>query len=134
MEGPYALYFGGQAIGKVQVTRQGLYYRFSCRCRLSGGVVCKVLVRCGGISENLGILAPEGEGFSLVTRMPVKRFSGGSPEFTVVPNRPDFGGNFAPIYPEEPFAYIEKLKEAFLVRRGGQCGILIPDSDGGCAE
>lgn len=134
MEGNYALYFGGQAIGKVQVTRQGLYYIFSCRCRLSGGVVCKVLVRCGGVTENLGILAPEGDGFSLVTRVPVKRFGGGSPEFTVVPNRPEFGGNFAPIYPEEPFAYIEKLKKAFLVRQGGRCGILIPEPGHSPAE
>ncbi len=134
MEGIYSLYFGGQAIGKAQVTRQGLYYRFSCCCRLSGGVVCKVLVRCGGVSENLGILAPEGEGFSLVTRVPVKRFGKGSPEFTVVPNRPEFSGNFAPIYPEEPFAYIEKLREAFLVRQGGRCGILLPDSENHQAE
>lgn len=127
MEGNYALRFGGQAVGKVLVTREGLYYRFHCRCRLSGGVVCKVMVRCGNASESLGILAPEGDGFSLTTRMPVKRFGEGTPEFTVAPNRPEQKGSFAPIYPEEPFTYIEKLKNAFLVRQNGQPGILLPE-------
>lgn len=130
MEGNYGLCFGGQAVGKVQVKREGLYYRFLCRCRLSGEVVSRVVVQCGTERENLGVLTPDGEGFSLNTRIPVKRFSAGNPVFTVVPNRPDISGKFVPISPEEPFAYIQRLKESFLVIREGRPGILIEQTPG----
>ena len=32
-----------------------------------------------------------------------------------------------PIVPEEPFAYIERLKTSFLVKKYGQMGILLED-------
>lgn len=128
MEGNHALRFGGQAVGKVQVIREGLYYRFCCRCRLTGDVVCKVVADCGGRRESLGILAPEGDGFSLTTRVPVKRFGEGKPEFQVMPNRPVISEEFIPIYPEEPFSYIERLKDAYLARQGGQVGAVIREN------
>ena len=34
-------------------------------------------------------------------------------------------GKFIPIYPEEPFAYITRLKTAFLVRQNGQVGMIV---------
>ena len=34
---------------------------------------------------------------------------------------------FIPISPEEPFAYIERLKKSYLVRKGEQVGIEIPE-------
>lgn len=130
MEGNHVLRFGGQDVGKVQVTREGLYYRFRCRCHLTGDVVCKVMVHCGEGRESLGILAPEGEGFSLVTRVPVKRFGEGKPEFLVMPNRPAMAGKFVPIRPEEPFTYLERLKNAYLAMQNGQVGVVIRENPG----
>ena len=130
MEGNYVLHFGGQAVGKVQVTREGLYYRFQCRCRLSGDVVCKVVVRCGAGQESLGILAPEGDGFCLATRLPVKRFLEATPEFLVMPNRTAMTGKFVPICPEEPFTYLERLKNAYLSMQNGQIGAVIRETPG----
>jgi hypothetical protein len=34
-------------------------------------------------------------------------------------------GKFIPIYPEEPFAYISRLQNAFLEIRNGQAGVVI---------
>ena len=117
-------------MGKVQVLRQGLYYRFICHCRLSGDVVCKVVVCCGNARESLGILVPTGGGFGLETKMPVKRLGEGKPEFTVLPKQTASQGKFIPISPEEPFSYIEKLKNAYLVRQNGQLGICITEKTG----
>ena len=36
-------------------------------------------------------------------------------------------GTFVPISPEEPFAYISRLKDAYFERRYGQAGVVIPD-------
>ena len=72
MEGTYGVYFGTNLAGKVQVRRQGLYYRFACRCRLTGEVVCRLRVTCGGRRENLGVVVPVDGGFGLETSLPVK--------------------------------------------------------------
>ena len=125
MEGNYPMYFGGRVIGRAEVKQEGLYYRFCCRCRLSGDVICRVRVRCGDKEADLGVLIPEPEGFALNTRLPAKRFAGGKPEFSVLPQTGQLNETFIPIRPEEPFAYIEKLKQAYLVTREGQLGALI---------
>ena len=127
MVGNYEVFFGNQQAGKVQVTRQGLYYRFVCRCKLTGDVVCRLYVSCGGQRENLGVVVPVGEGFGLDTRQSVKRFRAGEPSFSLVPKNEMASGQFVPIVPEEPFAYIERLKTSFLVKKYGQMGILLED-------
>lgn len=125
MEGNYGVYFGSEQAGKVQVLRQGLYYRFICRCHLSGDVVCRLQVRCNGAEESLGVVIPMDGGFGLDTRLPVKRLGQGTMEFRLIPKHEAADGKFCPVYPEEPFAYISQLKRAFLVRKDGQVGVMI---------
>ena len=129
MTGDYEVFFGNQPVGRVQVLRQGLYYRFVCRCKLTGDVVCRLYVSCGGQLENLGVVVPEREGFGLDTRQSVKRFRAGEPSFSLVPKNEMASGQFVPIVPEEPFAYIERLKTSFLVKKYGQMGILLEDQN-----
>lgn len=125
LEGSYVVYFGKKQVGKVSVQRQGLYYRFSCRCCITGSTVCRLKVQCGGIQENLGILVPVDGGFGLDTRIPAKRMREGVPEFLLVPNHDSPAGTFVSIYPEEPFSYISRLKNAFLERKNGEIGIVL---------
>ena len=122
------MYFCHQQSGRVQVQRQGLYYRFQCRCRLTGDVVCRLYVSCGGKRENLGVVVPMDGGFGLNTRVPVKRFLEGEPKFSLEPRQEALGGTYAPIIPEEPFSYIERLKTGFLVRKYGETGVLFPET------
>lgn len=131
MEGTYPLLLGGEAIGKVQVLREGLYLRFFCRCRLTGEVVYRVHAVCGARSENIGVLIPADGGFGLDTRLPAKRFSGmDTPVFRAMPKRPERdAGTFAPIYPEEPFAYLAQLSGARLAVQNGVTGALLPQID-----
>lgn len=123
------VFLGNQQAGKVQVTRQGLYYRFICRCRLTDNVVCRLYITCGGQRENLGVVVPEGNGFGLDTRLPVKRFREGEPSFSLIPKHEMADTRFVPIIPEEPFAYIERLKTSFLVKKYGQMGIMLDDQN-----
>jgi len=125
LEGVYGVYFGSVPAGKVTVKREGLYWRFVCRCRLSGDVIYRLLVRCGDCQENLGVVVPVQDGFGLDTRIPVKRIGQGEMSFLLVPKYDRGTGHFAPIYPEEPFAYIARLKTAYLVKKDGQPGIYI---------
>lgn len=127
MEGNYAVTFGQAEVGKVQVQKQGLYYRFVCRCRITGDVVCRLVVRCGGKQESIGIVVPLEDGFGLVTKIPAKRLGEGEPEFLLMPRHDIASGKFVPIYPEEPFAYIQRLKDAYFERRYGQAGVVLRD-------
>ena len=123
MERNYPVFFGNEQAGKVSVQRQGLYYRFRCRCRITGSEVYRIRVRCGGKQENLGIPVPVEGGFGLDTQLPVKRLGEGDMEFFLVPKGQLSAAAIAPVYPEEPFAYIARLKDAYLVRQNGIIGI-----------
>lgn len=119
MEGNYPVYFGNQQVGKVQVLRQGLYYRFHCRCRLSGEVVCRLYVTCGEKRESLGVVVPMGEGFGLDTRLAAKHLGAGEPSFALKPKGEPAEKKRVPISPEEPFAYLARLKDAYLEEQNG---------------
>lgn len=127
MDAYYPVYFGGEQVGKVQVIKQGLYNRFICRCRLAGDKVCRLYVRCGESLEKLGVLVPVDEGFGLDTRIPAKRFADAPMEFELrcaEEKKPE--KTFVPIIPEEPFSYLSRLKNAFLVKQAGKIGIILP--------
>ncbi len=121
----YEIYYGKDKAGTVQVLREGLYYRFICRCKLPGDVVCRLAVRCADKQENLGVVVPMGDAFGLDKRIPVKRLGEGEMTFHLSPRHDYIQGKFIPIYPEEPFAYITRLKSSFLAKQNGQIGITI---------
>ena len=100
MEGSYPILQGSESIGTAQIIRQGLYYRFDCHCALTGEVVHRLTVACGGGIHNLGIPVPEGEMFTLRTKLPVKQLGEGMPQFRVQPLHKPIGTLFIPISPE----------------------------------
>lgn len=123
----YGVFFGDKSVGKAQVTQQGLYYHVVCRCSLSGEVMYRLEVSCGGKRENLGILVPWENGFGLDTRFPISRVGRGELSFRLLPRHDSLEGRmFVPITPEEPFAYLSRLKDSFLEIREGERGASIP--------
>ena len=127
MIGTFDVKIGNEAVGKMVVEKQGLYYRFSCRCDLSGKTVHSVAAVCGGNRVHLGICVPMGGRFGLDKKLPCKLFPGGKTEFLLIPKGENQGRRFVPVYPEEPFSYMAKLKDAFLEIREGQVGVSIPE-------
>ena len=125
MDGTYEILLGSKPVGTVTVYRQGLYYFFSARCRLSEEGVCRLQLTCGETQENLGVLVPMEGMFGLDKKLPVRRFGTEIPQFQVLTNYRKTGEKFVPIYPEEPFAYMTRLKDAFLATRDGQVGIVL---------
>lgn len=123
----YGVYFGDKLVGKAQVTEQGLYYHVVCRCSLSGEVMYRLEVSCGEKRENLGVLVPGENGFGLDTRFPISRVGRGVLSFCLLPRHDPLQGRlFVPITPEEPFAYLSRLKDAFLEIQEGKKGASIP--------
>ena len=125
MVGTYEIMLGSSPVGQVTVERQGLYYRFSCRCDLKG--MYRLMASCNGKQEDLGTLIPKDGAFGLEKRVPVKRLGEGKPEFLLMGKDCARRENFVPVYPEEPFSYMSRLKDAYLARREGQLGIMFPE-------
>lgn len=121
----HIVFLGRQNVGTVQVLQQGLYYRIKSRCELSGDVICRLWVDCGEQSMSLGVMVPVDGMFELDTSIPMKRFGGKILKFYLMPMHETSEDTFAPIYPEEPFSYIARLKDTFLQYQNGQMGIKI---------
>ena len=116
---------GSNAVGKVRMARQGLYYAIHCRCRIGGDVMYRLTVCCGDKREDLGVVVPVDGGFGLDTKVPVKRLGEGTVSFVLVPKYTAEEGVLVPIYPEEPFHYLARIKDAYLVKKDGQTCIRI---------
>ena len=125
MVGTYEICLGASPVGEAIVEKQGLYYRISCRCRVNGATMQRVMVASGEKKVDLGICVPMGDDFGLDKRVPCKQFGEGKPEFFLTPRPQHSGGKFVAVYPEEPFAYMSRLKGAYLEIRNGQQGIVI---------
>ena len=125
MIGTYDIRRGLEVVGTARVEKEGLYYRICCRCAVSGEGMRRIVVTCGKSREDLGICVPMDNGFGLEKKIPCKRFGAGNPEFLLLPKYPGVQGKFVPVYPDEPFAYMSRLKGAFLEIRDGQPGVLL---------
>lgn len=128
MENSYDIYMGSEIVGSASFIKEGLYWKIHCRCRLSGDVAHRVLVKAGE-EIDLGILAPEGEEFCLTKRIAMKRLADAEPEFRIKPRTPKTERSFHPITPDEPFSYIEKLKDSYLEERNGEVGITLAEEE-----
>lgn len=123
----YDIFLGQESIGKAEVKVEGLYYRLCCRCTLSGQVMYRLVAICGDRQENLGVLVPMGDTFGLETRLAIKRLGKGKLEFRVIPKHTQLNGRFIPLMPEDPFTHINKIRSAYLARKNGKVGIVIPE-------
>ena len=92
---------------------------------MSGNLVYRLKIHFPEKEENLGVLVPADDGFSLEKSVAVSHFSQIPTGFTVCVKHSQLSGTFAPIYPEEPFSYIEHLKDAYLAKKNGELGIVI---------
>lgn len=125
LEGNYPIYLDGRIVGQAAVCREGLYWHFRCQCRRSWEVVSRLYVTDGEKTECLGVPVPEGTVFRLDTRIPQKKLGEEKFRFYVRPDRVQPDAAFSPIRPEEPFAYLARIKDAYLARRDGQIGAMI---------
>lgn len=121
-------------IGTARIKKEGLYYNIHCTCKLSGAVICRLVACCGSKQQDLGICVPMNGQFGVQTKIPVKRLGEGAMVIRVEPNHGDVSKRFVPIRAEEPFAYIDKLQNAYFAFRNKQPGVILPEEDQSVSE
>lgn len=125
MTGKWNVEWNGRKVGTCTVEQQGLYRRFVCRCGKTAQGICRLVMKCGDYTLDLGILVPVDGGFGLEKRIPVKNLPAGEPEFMVAPQDCGRLPEFIPVRIGEPFAYLDRLREARFALRNGEPGILL---------
>ena len=127
MDGTYEIFLGSAPVGQAVVTKQGLYYHISCRLKLTGSTIWQLQARVGERQIPLGIPVPEGDRYTLRTKISARQLGQGELDFVLVPKHAPVGENFVPLSPETPFAYLHRLEQAFLTRQNGVPGISFRD-------
>ena len=123
----YDILLQDKPVGRVDVTSQGLYYLFTCTCKLPEKGFYRLKVQCGTKVEPLGLLIPKGDEFCLKKRVSIKTVGEGKLEFHLTADGCGEEERFIPVYPHEPFRYISQLKDAYLRKKGDQLGLVIKD-------
>jgi hypothetical protein len=116
LEGIFSVTLNGQTVGTVELTREGLYFRVSCRCRLQNGRIHRLYAG----NEKIGVLIPDRGELTLNAKVAVKRLKEGC-AFSLDEN----SGNYFPIRPGDTFLQLDKLRVGRLSFRDGAPGLEI---------
>ena len=81
----YDITYDGASVGTAQWEKQGLYYRFSCRCNLPDEGLYRIHVLCGDKHVDLGICVPMEGAFGMDKKIPVKNIGSGEMTFRLLP-------------------------------------------------
>lgn len=100
MEKCFDIYMGSEAVGKATLTKEGLYWKIRCQCRLASDEAHRVTVRAGE-EIDLGILVPENGEYCLTKRIAMKRFADAQPQFYIKTHSPDTEENNQPTTPKK---------------------------------
>lgn len=84
MDETYDITFESSPVGMAQMEKQGLYYRFVCRCRLPEEGLYRIHVIYGDKREDLGICVPVDGVFGMDKMVSAKRLGEGTPAFELV--------------------------------------------------
>ena len=81
----YDITYEGAPVGAARMEKLGLYYVFSCRCRLPDDGLYRIHVIAGENREDLGICIPLDGLFGMDKRLPIKRLGEGTLDFVLLP-------------------------------------------------
>ena len=122
----YKITRNGESIGTARIEKEGLYYRFSCCCRLPDRDIYNIYVQSEIESRNLGVCVPRGRDFYLNTRVPAKHIGDGPFQFEAR-KREEKAGGFYPVETAKPFARMDRLTESRCAVLEGKIGLIIGD-------
>ena len=119
----YQIFCEDMVVGTAEREREGLYYRFFCSCTPPDRNIYRIRINNGVKIYDLGICVPNGDTFSLTTRVPVKNFQGEEMHFTLVSAKQN--SMRIPVKTNEPFEQLDKLEAARFLTDNGQPEIVI---------
>lgn len=121
----YDVFMDKKIVGHVCVTKEGLYTKFVCQCKLPDKELYRLILSCCDKEIDLGICLPQGECYTVNKNVPNKRIGEGKMEFYIASKR--IKCNFIPIRIDAPFSYVSELENSRFAVKNGTYGILVAD-------
>lgn len=121
----YNIFLDGNAAGKARITREGLYYLFTCTCKLLSKEIHRIILSCNGDDIDLGICVPHGDSYYLSKLIPIKKIQDGELIFRIAKKDNGRAGSFFEVKSTMPFAHICRLHEARFEVKSGVPGVRI---------
>lgn len=119
----YQVLFDGLIVGSVEVTQEGLYYRFRCRCTVPQNETCRLIATVSAQEYDLGICVPEGKISIVDKKIPIKHFPTGEINFHILGKKASLRA--VPVLDNKAFPYVASLCHAKLRIKEGKYEILI---------
>lgn len=104
MEGYYDVTLNDQKVGQVTVSKEGLYYKFSCSVKLPENSRYRLAACCERGAIDLGVCIP-----TLCTKIPIKRFKKEKYRFILSEKKQNQG---TPVDKHQPFPCLNMLPYA----------------------
>lgn len=108
----FDLSYKDKKIGTVSVTKEGLYYKICCRCRLPKPALFRLQIDTAGKMQDLGICVPKEDLFGVDTSIPVRNIEQNTMRFVLVDK--DFEQHKVMLDPQKPFMHLQDLAHACL--------------------
>lgn len=118
MNKEYDLYFGDTVVGKVYVSREGLYYCIQCVAHPPVMDKYWLSAESDGNSLIIGMCVPEGKTLRSFNRFGVNRLTQGEYIFSLVTQKDQ--SNQIPIFADQPFLNLQDVESGMLYVQKGK--------------
>ena len=111
----------GSVVGKAEIIESGLYCTVYCTCQKSDKIQ-RIIAKCCGREENIGICVPAGKHMEVVAKIPKKRLQNIEGFFV---KSTDKKVKWLPLREGQPVDCLYAVLTGRLVVRNGQLGVEI---------
>ena len=121
----YSVMWHGKPVGYATVEKEGLYYKLKCFCQPEQKRYYRIKVNDCCTEIDLGICVPSGAGFTLTTRVPVRKLNKDQLKFVLVDHCAINAPQIIPIINDSPFPWLDRLISARFQYRNGKAAVVI---------
>lgn len=124
--GKYEIILRGKSVGTMDVSREGLYYRFRGKCKLPMDNIYRMRILQDDSVGKLGVLVPCNGLFLLDTKRPAKLFTNTVPAFCIESEN-EAENEWVAIDENTPFPKLADLENGVFMCKEKVPGILFTD-------
>ena len=116
--------YGEQLVGSVEITKEGLYYIFVCRCKNILPAVYRLQATCGDGCIDMGVCLFDSDGLYLRKRLPISRFSSEISHFELIEDSCIATEEVA-LCENVPFLHFDRIRNSSFKHCNGQAFLIL---------
>lgn len=118
----YPVTYLGATVGKIEITKEGLYYRYKGEFQLTEDHFYRVYALAPSGKINLGVCNPTGGIWAISGTIAIRKLNVDCLQFEIC--TPEKIDTFIPINENQPISSLEHLMDYRFCRKGDLCGFI----------